>query len=74
MRELPAHLLEKLSVYGDRWGSANGLPLTGKFRLIAKGISIEAGWVCSLKGRLGRQLGYLTQGPHIPEVAMLNQG
>lgn len=29
MGALPAHLLEELSVYGDRWGSANGLALTG---------------------------------------------
>lgn len=29
MGELPAHLLEELSAYGDRWGSANGLALTG---------------------------------------------
>lgn len=36
--KLPAHLLEERFAYGDRWGSANGLPLT-EMQEVAKGIS-----------------------------------
>lgn len=45
-----------------------------KFRLIAKGISIKGGWVCSLGGGFGKKVGELTQGPHVPEVTVLKQG
>lgn len=76
MGELPAHLLEELSVYGDRWDSANGLALTG---MQASSASLQRELALQLggsthSGGFGRKLGELTQGPHIPGAAILNQG
>lgn len=69
MGELPAHLLEKLSIYGDRWGSVNGLALTGKqgsSGSLQKELALKLGGSVHLQGGLGESSGNL---PLMPGVS-----
>lgn len=60
MGELPAHLLEELSAYGDRWDSANGLALTGmqgSSGSLQRELALKVGGSAHSEEGLGRRWG-----------------